>query len=130
LRNVEVVSGLSDDELRISYREASCLLMTLEVATANNALLEAMACGLPIVSENVGGVSEYTGLRCAMLCEPGLAEALKRSILKLYRNPDMITRMGLLARERAEELNWPRVAQRTVRLYEDVLAEQMRKTAR
>ena len=104
--------------------------MTLEAATANNALLEAMACGLPIVSENVGGVSEYTGSRCAILCEPGLAEALAQSILMLYREPNMIARMGLLARERAEELNWQRVALRTVRLYEDLLAEQARKAAR
>jgi glycosyltransferase involved in cell wall biosynthesis len=123
LKNVIVFSGLSNDELRSSYREASCLLMTLEAATANNAILEAMACGLPIVSEDVGGVAEYCGSCCARLCAPGSAEALKESILMLYREPDMIARMSLRARERAEEFDWPVIAKRTVRLYDELLAE-------
>jgi glycosyltransferase involved in cell wall biosynthesis len=123
LKNVILVSGLSDDELRASYREASCLLMTAEGATANNAILEAMACGLPIVSEDVGGIAEYTGTNCAILCEPRSAEALTNSILLLSRQPNLVAHMGLLARERAEELDWPLVAARTVRLYEKVLAK-------
>jgi glycosyltransferase involved in cell wall biosynthesis len=121
LKNVIVVSGIRDDELLASYREASCLLMTLNGATANNAILEAMACGLPIVSENVGGIAEYTGVHCAKLCEPGSAEALTESILMLYKNPDMLARMSLLARKRAEELDWPLVAEQTVDLYERLL---------
>jgi len=123
MKNVKVVSNLSDDELRSSYRESSCLLMTAEAATANNAILEAMACGLPIVSENVGGIPEYTGFRCAKLCEPGCAKALTDSIMTLYKEPNMVAHMGLLARKRAEELDWQLVAERMVRLYESVLAE-------
>jgi glycosyltransferase involved in cell wall biosynthesis len=121
-RNATIISDLTEGELRELYRKASCLLMTLEAATANNAILEAMACGLPVVSENIGGVSEYTGTKCAMLCVPGSAEALVKSILMLYEDQDMVARMSLLARERAEELDWCRVAERTVRLYENLLA--------
>ena len=123
LRNLSVVSDISDDDLRASYREASCLLMTLNEATANNAVLEGMACGLPIVSENVGGIAEYTGIHCAKLCAPSSAEALTESILMLYKNPDMVARMGLLARERAKELDWPLVAEQTVHLYDGLFDE-------
>jgi len=121
LTNVIVVAGISDDNLRALYREASCLLMTAYGATANNAILEAMACGLPIVSQNVGGIAEYTGGHCAKLCDHSSAEALTEVILMLYQNPDMVTRMSLRARERAKELDWPLVARRTVRLYESLL---------
>jgi glycosyltransferase involved in cell wall biosynthesis len=121
LRNVTAVSDISNDDLRTSYREASCLLTTLNGATANNAILEAMACGLPIVSENVGGIAEYTGTHCAKLCEPGSADALTESVLMLYKNPDTAARMSVLARERAKELDWPLVAKQTLRLYESLL---------
>lgn len=121
MRNAEVVSGLSDDELVASYHEASCLLMTVEAATANNAVVEAMACGLPIVSEDVGGIPEYTGPGCAIICQPGSAGALKDAVLTLHKEPDLAARMGRLARERAIELDWSLVAKRTLRVYEQVL---------
>jgi len=121
LKNVIVLSGISDDDLRALYQDASCLLMTADGATANNAILEAMACGLPIVSQDVGGIAEYTGRHCAKLSEPCSAEALTESILMLYQNPDVVARMSPLARERAKELDWPLVAGQTVRLYESLL---------
>jgi glycosyltransferase involved in cell wall biosynthesis len=122
-KNVKASSDLSDVELRNAYREASCLLMTLETATANNAILEAMACGLPIVAENIGGVAEYTGSDSAILCPPRAARELTDAILTLYKDDSRRLRMGDLARTRARELNWPIVAKRTIEVYEKALAK-------
>ncbi len=122
-KNVEANSDLSDFGLRDAYREASCLLMTLEAATANNAILEAMACGLPVVAENIGGVAEYTGIHSAILCQPGSAGELTDAILTLYKDQSMRLRIGDLARARATELDWPIVAKRTIAVYEETLAK-------
>jgi glycosyltransferase involved in cell wall biosynthesis len=122
-KNVNASSDISDTNLRDAYRQASCLLMTMEAATANNAILESMACGLPIVAENVGGVLEYTGTQCAKLCQPGSARELADAILTLYKDDNMRLRMGDLARARAKELDWPIVAKRTIEVYETALAK-------
>jgi glycosyltransferase involved in cell wall biosynthesis len=122
-KNVRTNSDLSDVDLRDAYRESSCLLLTLETATANNAILEAMACGLPIVTEDVGGVSEYTGPSCAILCQPGSAEEIVGAVLRLYKDDGMRRRMGDAARTRARELSWSIVGTRTVAVYEQVLAK-------
>jgi glycosyltransferase involved in cell wall biosynthesis len=120
-KNVSASCDISDTNLRDAYRQASCLLMTVEAATANNAILESMACGLPIVAENVGGVLEYTGTQCARLCQPGSARELADAILTLYKDDNMRFRMGDLARARAKELDWPIVAKRTIEVYEKAL---------
>lgn len=120
--NVLFCSGLNDEELREVYQSASCLLMTVDAATANNAILEAMACGLPIVSEDVGGISEYTGRDAAILCPAGSVDDLMSELLKLRAHPIHAAKLGFAGRSRALELNWSTAGQNMVRLYEKVLA--------
>ena len=84
-----------------------------------------MACGLPIIAEDVGGVGEYTGPSSAILCQLGSAEEIVGAILRLYKDADMRRRMGDAARARAESLDWSRVGKRTVAVYEEVLAKRI-----
>jgi glycosyltransferase involved in cell wall biosynthesis len=120
LHNVVVAPRLSDAELLQAYQSASCLLMTAEDATANNAVLEAMACGLPIVSECVGGIPEYVNGECAYLTEPGRAEPILRALKRLRESASLRTDMGEAARRRAEELKWENVAAQTMEIYRDL----------
>jgi len=120
LDNVEVATGLSDDELLETYRQADCLLLTTEAATANNGLLEALACGLPVVAETIGGIPEYVSPECAKLVPPGSDEALEDAIGLLRRNRDERGRMSAFARRRAEELDWKNVAEKTKEVYRQI----------
>ena len=85
---------------------------------------EGMACGLPCVGTNAGGISELiehdvTGLLVERADAAGLASALQR----LARDPGARERFGRLARERAERLfDWSVPAGRLEGLYQRVLA--------
>lgn len=104
LKNVTFQSGLSDEELLQAYQQASCFLMTANDATANNALLEALACGLPIVTERVGGIPEYVNDECALFCDN--INAFIDNIIKVSASSQLQEEMGLAARKRAEQLDW------------------------
>jgi glycosyltransferase involved in cell wall biosynthesis len=119
-KNVDFMNGLTDEELLAVYQTSSCLVLTAEDATANNALLEAIACGLPVVAEDVGGVHEYVNSQCATLTRPGSAEGILEAIVSLYSSPEKCVRMGIAARAKAEEFAWPTVALRTIELYKQL----------
>jgi len=67
-------------------------------------LLEAGACGKPVVASNVGGIPDVvvegvTGL----LVPPGDPAALSDAVLRLMREPKLIIKMGEAARKRINE---------------------------
>lgn len=117
LENVEFRSNVTDAELLAQYQTASCLLHVAENATANNALLEALACGLPIVAERIGGVAEYATEPAAALVPAGDTAGLMRALGELATSPAKRDGMRLAARARAEELDWRHVAARTREVY-------------
>jgi glycosyltransferase involved in cell wall biosynthesis len=65
-----------------------------------NALIEAMAMGLPVIASNVGGIPEIvrhedTGL----LVAPGSPKALSTAVCRLWQDPALRTNLGLSARD-------------------------------
>lgn len=120
LPNVTFLSGVSEEVLLAEYQSAGCLLHTAENATANNAVLEAMACGVPIIAERVGGIPEYVTGDCAILTAPLEGGGLAESIRKLAAAPSARCEMGAAARRRAEELDWRRVACTMREIYESL----------
>ena len=67
-------------------------------------LLEAMACGRPVVGMDVGGVREMIGNEhTGMLVEANDWEALANQIIKLLEQPKLLKLMGAAARKRIEE---------------------------
>jgi len=115
---VVVRSGLDDAALLRCYQEAALLLMPLSDCTANNALLEAMACGVPPVVTDVGGVRDYADSACAALIPPRDAEGMARAVLDLLEDSGRRRAMGTAARAAAETFAWPRVVERMLAVYE------------
>jgi glycosyltransferase involved in cell wall biosynthesis len=118
---VSIEAGLSDEALRDAYRDADALLLPLSDATANNAILEAMACGRPVVATDVGGVAEMTGA-AAMLAPRGDAGALADAVLSLATDPPGSAALGRAARARAEALDWRHIGARHAALYAAIAA--------
>lgn len=81
LANVELRAAVDDYELLRLYRTCDALALPLLDATANNVVVEALACGLPVVATDLTGVRDYVSPDCALLTPPGdpghLAAALR-----------------------------------------------------
>lgn len=119
-RVIEVMSNVSDAELRAAYRESYMLFLPLEAATANNALLESMATGRPAVITDLAAIREYTTADAALFCKPGDAQAHADAALRLLNDEALAIKMGRAAQYKAREFSWLNVRNLLVRFLHDV----------
>jgi glycosyltransferase involved in cell wall biosynthesis len=119
LPGVTARAGVPDEELRAVYRRSWVSLLPLTDAVGNNALLEAMACGVATVVSDVGDVPDYTaGGRAARLVPPGDPDAMAAAVLALLRDGAARARLGARGREEAERHDLRAGARRHAEIYE------------
>lgn len=115
-------ANVSDEQLRDIYQQATVFLLPLLDCTANNAVLEAIACGLPILSNNVGGMPDYTTPSFAHLFSLGDVDGFTNTILELVDDSPRCQKMSTAARTFAEQnLTWSRIAQETLEVYHSII---------
>ncbi|MBK8978307.1 MAG: glycosyltransferase [Planctomycetes bacterium] len=104
LPNTDLLSGIDDDQLLDAYRRATGLFLPLKMSTANNAILESMACGTPVISTRTGGIPEYVDPSAGILVEPGDVDGAVDAIRRLCEDRELVARLGAGGRRRAESL--------------------------
>ncbi len=106
------------------YRAADLLLLTSDHEGTPNVVMEAMACGLPVVATRVGGVPEIVqNGETGFLCDPKDEDGLTDAVLKLVADPALRKKMGAEARRFIEAHHSPqRLPEFLVGLYKIALA--------
>ncbi len=96
------------------------MVLPLTDSTANNALLEGIACGLPLVTTDNGGSRDYVDESCACLLPLGDADGMAEAVLKLADDVTLRNAMGASARARALTFSWENVIGQMVELYREL----------
>lgn len=120
LDNVSYRVRVSDEDLLRLYRSCAVFLHLPENATANNAMIEALACGAPVISQRVGGVPEYVNADCALLSAHGDVAATVQHLRMLAASREKQAEMRRAARAHALTRDWRMVAEATREVYRRV----------
>jgi len=100
-------------------------LLPSELESFGLAALEAMACGVPVISTRTGGIPEVVedGVS-GLLCDVGEVECMAEIAASLVGDPPRLRAMQVAARKRAAEL-FPK--DRIVGMYEELYGEVLRR---
>jgi len=120
IENVILKTGLNDEELLRSYQQATLLILPMRYCTANNSILEAMACGLPIITTDIGGIRDYLDDNCSLLLPPGKACLMADKVLELLNSKTRLEELSYRARKKALEFSWPNITGRIEKFYHDI----------
>jgi glycosyltransferase involved in cell wall biosynthesis len=121
LRNVNFLYPVSDEELLGLYRSSDVLFLPLTGATANNAIIEAMACGLPMSLTDFPATRAYSG-SAAEYFTAGETAMMLEKLRQIEQSPDLRVSLGRLGREKAvSDLSWPVVANQHRGFFNDCL---------
>jgi len=118
--NLSLKTGIPEAELRDLYRSAALMVMPLFDATANNAILEGLACGIPLVVSDVGAIRDYVSPESALLIPPYNACAMADAALDILDAPQERQRMAKEARRQALKFSWPIAAEQLRAVYRAV----------
>ncbi|PYZ98397.1 N-acetyl-alpha-D-glucosaminyl L-malate synthase BshA [Alteribacter lacisalsi] len=116
-KRVAELLAMSDLKLLLSEKESFGLV-----------LLEAMACGVPVIGSRIGGIPEViTDGECGYICELGDTDEVALKAVDLLRDPALLKKMGDAAKERANSVfHKDRVVRQYEELYERTLGQRER----
>ena len=125
LSNVHYVKAQPQEKLAQYYAAADVFIMPSHYESFGMVVLEAMACGTPVVASEVGGLSSTVIHGDSGLLAPsGDWRAFAQAISRLLASPQLQNAMRRAGPERARAFAWPHVVDNNVRLYRRLILQQ------
>ncbi|OGY96711.1 MAG: hypothetical protein A2122_01045 [Candidatus Liptonbacteria bacterium GWB1_49_6] len=128
IRNaVRFLGFLNHKTLAEAYNASSVFAITSTADTQSMVMMQAMACGIPVVGVKARGIPEYIHPQNGYLIEPDNPSALAEKIIFLFKNPAKRKDLGRGARAFAEKFSAASIAEEWEMLYKKVIEQYAKK---
>lgn len=114
--DVIYLGHLDDYELAYVYRKTVALVFPSIVESFGFPVLEAMACGTPVITSNIGGPSEIGANNAATLINPYKSEEIAGAMARITNDKNFRAEVIKKGLERAKEFSWEKAARATLAL--------------
>jgi glycosyltransferase involved in cell wall biosynthesis len=116
---IEFIGRVEQEKMPQIYQQSDIFVSATLQEGMSNAMLEAMACGLPIVTTTCEGIEELIADNGIVVGQPS-AQAIADAVKSIVENEQLYNRMCTQARIRAEQFNWKNVADQYLQMYFNV----------
>jgi glycosyltransferase involved in cell wall biosynthesis len=91
------VPSVPPDQVAMWLRASDIYVHAARAETFPLAVLEALACGVPVIASSVGGIPEQIGPETGLLVQPGVVSDLRDAMALLLSDTERRTKMGRAA---------------------------------
>ncbi len=120
--DVELRSGLSDAALAADLRRCDLVALPSIAEGFGLVILEAMACGVPVLcTTSTGGADFIRHRRNGLLIEPGSVAAIEQELAWALTHRDELFQLGQAARAEAEKHTWAEYRRKFFAAYANVI---------
>ena len=117
---IKITGFVKADDMPQYYSRSDLYVSATMQEGMSNAMLEAMASGLPIVTTQCEGVDELIGDN-GVIIEQATGSSMAEAIMGVVENDGRYEKMSVAARKKAEQFNWSNVAERYMECYHNVI---------
>lgn len=119
---VHFTGYVPDDELPLWYNAAELLVFPSLYEGFGMPVIEAMACGIPVVAANSSSIPEAVG-EAGLLFAPHDVAGLAEQITAVLHDPDLSAKMRAQGLAHASQFSWKRAGRQTAAAYRLALAD-------
>ena len=119
MQHVVMPGYIVNSDLPYIYNNAFAFLYTSLRESFGIPLLEAMACGTPVITSNTSSMPEIGGLD-AILINPENPNEITEMMIRLEEDDKFYSKQKEIGLVRAEQFSWKQTAEHLLNLYENV----------
>ena len=86
IKSIELIDQIPNTEVATYLKNSNVFVLFSNYENLPCVILESFACGVPVISTDVGGIKEYFPNNFGILIEPKKEDSLKNAILKIYNS--------------------------------------------
>ena len=120
--HVHFTGYVEEEDLPALYNGADLFMFPSLYEGFGLPVLEAMACGTPVVTSNSSSLPEVAG-DAALLVDPYDVDAIAGAMQRVLAKPDLAGEMREKGLANAAQYTWERTARETIAVYEKVLGQ-------
>ncbi len=118
---IKFAGFIPEEDLHVLYQQALCLIYPSLYEGFGLPILEAQACGCPVITSNLSSMPEVAG-EGAMLVNPYSIEDIMKAMVKC-QNPNTKLQMVRVGYENVKRFSWKKSAKKLNFLYEKLLED-------
>lgn len=120
-KNFRLAGFVSDEDLPLYYNAADFFVLPSKSGEGLPLVaLEAMACGLPVIATNVGGISEIVTGKYGKIVPPDNPVALAEAVLD-FSHSELSAFKSVLREMIVQKYSWDRNVAKLVEIYEELI---------